>query len=186
MNQNTSLSHNFLAVLAKTMGSNVLASTLWVMAISCIWVLPASASDAAWSYVLDYKAEGTTQNSALSFSEWGRAGCGEWRFPPPSVCYEKLSIDTSVYFGRKTILKNNNRLLWVLFDYSRQSHQNNQSNAHYLEIDCERLAYLELKKYGYDQPMGKGPAEVKTNSKDWDYPPPNTVFLKILQAACNR
>jgi hypothetical protein len=83
--------------------------------------MPTFASDAVWSYVLDYKAEGWTQNSALSFREWGLAGCGEWRSPPPAVCYEKLSINTNVYFGPKTILKNNNRLLWVLFDYSRSS-----------------------------------------------------------------
>ena len=184
MNKNTIFRSNSLAVLAKTTRRNVLVSTLWVMAISCIWMLPAFASDEAWSYVLDYEADGNIQNRSLSFVEFGRYGCTF--LPAADICYEKISIDTSVYFGRKTILKNNNRLVWVLFDYSRRSYQNDQSNAHYLEIDCERWAYLELTKYGYDQPMGKGPAEVKPNSKDWKYPPPNTGFLKILQAACKR
>jgi len=186
MNLNKTFSLSFRAELEKPMRSHVLASTLWVIVISCIWMLPTFASDTVWSHVLDYKAEGITQNSNLSLGEWARAGCGEWRLPPPAFCYEKLSIDTNVYFGRKTMLKNNNRLLWVLFDYTRSSHQNDLSTTHYLEIDCERWAYLELTKYGYDQPMGKGPAEVKTNSKDWNYPPPNTVYLKILQAACKR
>ncbi len=171
-------------MLAKTMRSKIFASTFCAMFISSFYVLPAFASETTWSYVLDYKAEGMIQNKSLTLVEWGRYGCTFWQ--TPDICFEKISIDTSVYFGRKTILQNNNRLLWVLFDYSRLSYQNNQSNAHYLEIDCQRWAYLELSKYGYNQPMGQGPSEVKANSKDWNYPPPNTVFLRIIQAACKR
>jgi hypothetical protein len=179
----TASSHNSLHVFAK-MSSNVFASTFCAIVISCTWVLSAFASEASWSFVLDFKAEGTTQNKSLSLGEWGRAGCTY--SPAPAICYETILIDTRVYFDDKINRRKNGRLLWVLFDYSQRSNQNDQSNTHYLEIDCERWAYLELAKYGYVQPMGKGSAEVKTNLKDWNYPPPNTAFLKILQAACKR
>ena len=166
------------------MSFNVFASTFCGMVISCIGVLPAFASEASWSFVLAFKAEGTTQNKSLSLGEWGRAGCTY--LPAPAVCYETISIDTSVYFDRKIIRKNNSRLLWILFDYSQQSKDNDQSNVRYIEIDCERWAYLELAKYGYDLPMGNGQAKVKATSKDWYYPPPNNILLKVLQAACDR
>ena len=152
------------------------------MAISFIWVLPALATETSWSFVLDFKAEGTTQNKSLSLGEWGRAGCTY--LPAPAMCYETILIDTRVYFDGKIIRKKNGPLFWVLFDYSQRSNQNDQSNAHYIEFDCEQWAYFELAKYGYGHPMGNGRANLKPTSKEWNYPPPNTIFLEILQAAC--
>ena len=170
--------------LAQTCGERILKLTVWGMVISCVFILPTFASDSAWSYVLDYRAEGTTQNKSLTLGEWGRAGCTY--LPAPAVCYETISIETRVYFGRKTNIKSNKKLIWVLFDYSQRSNENDQSDARYIEVDCERWAYLELARYEYDQPMGNGRAKLKAVPKELNYPAPNTAFLKILQAACER
>lgn len=81
------------------MSSNVFASTLCAIVISCTWVLSAFASELSWSFVLDFKAEGTTQNKSLSLGEWRRAGCTY--SPAPAVCYETILIDVRVYFDDK-------------------------------------------------------------------------------------
>jgi hypothetical protein len=182
MNPNNSAVPKASFHLIQIIRNSVLESIIWAMVISCICVSPTLAADVTWSFVFDYKAEGTTQNKSLSLGEWGRAGCTY--LPAPAACYETVLIDTRVYFDSKIVRKKDGRLLWVLFDHSQRSNQNDQSNAHYIEIDCERWAYLELAKYGYGQRMGNGRANLIATSKEWNYPPPNTIFLKILQAAC--
>jgi hypothetical protein len=149
----------------------------------CSSAVPLLATDGDWQFVMNYKAEGTIQNKSLTLGEWGRAGCTY--LPSPAICHEIITIDTSVYFDRKIIKKNNKRLKWVLFDYSQRTNDNDQSNSLYIEIDCERWAYIELAKYGYDQPMGRGKPLLKNASKEWVYPPPNTTFLNIIQKACS-
>ena len=77
--------------------------------------------------------------------------------------------------------------VWIMFDYANLGSHFELSQVIYREIDCVKFGYENKQSYSYDASMGTGntlPVSFETDLLP-SYPPPNSVNLAILEAACS-
>ena len=76
---------------------------------------------------------------------------------------------------------------WYLADYLKLAH-GDLSVKVYNQGDCKLFRYKKLSYSFHKEPMGKGVADKSTHtpSKDWVYPPPNSVSELILNKVCSQ
>ena len=77
--------------------------------------------------------------------------------------------------------------LWIMFDYAKQTIFEELSQVIYREVDCVKFGYKNMQSYSYDASMGTGKTLPISYSSVLlpSYPPPNSVNLAILEAACS-
>ena len=102
-----------------------------------------------------------------------------------------------VYLDRKSLENPDNVVLWtrgdksinfwIMFDYAKRNTFRQLSQVIYREVDCIKFGYRNKQTYSYDANMGTGGSVLVSDRFDIvpSYPPPNSVNLAILEAACS-
>jgi len=77
---------------------------------------------------------------------------------------------------------------WDLTDYLKPKYSGHLSDKVYSQGDCKLFRFKPLSSSFHKEPMGKGVADKSTHtpSKDWVYPPPNSVSELILNKVCSQ
>ena len=111
--------------------------------------------------------------SSTSFAEWTKFGS--------NVKGSTFYLD----FARIKI-NNENIFHWVLRDYLKPDTYGDISSISLQEVDCN-IPRKVRKIYAtyHTQPMGRGdPSTVSPKTRDWDYPPPNSIGEMITEHVC--
>ena len=118
----------------------------------------------------------TVMFSTTSFAEWTMVSVNEDSSAIFYLDFERIrESDGYVYY-------------WQLTDYTKEPVVDRFfSSKGYFEGDCKLFRFRDLSWYFHYEPMGVGTPEVLKNvpDQDWTYPPPKSVFEKVLTTVCN-
>ena len=113
--------------------------------------------------------------SAVSFAEWTRVAENENGY--------------TFYVDFETIKKQNGYVyFWEMSNYLKPDKWKDMSSKTLQEADCNTpVKARKIYATYHTQPMANGePSTVSPETRDWIYPPPDSVMGVILEKVCNR
>ena len=96
-------------------------------------------------------------------------------------------INTSLYIDFDRIKKVEGFVyVWTLMDYLKPI-DGDLSAVSYFQVDCKLIKFKPLSHIFYVESMGKGSSQqMNPTNKEWNYPPPNSLYEIFVKQACRR